>query len=106
MSQALARQRCWTHAQREAVSRCPACRRFYCRECVTEHDGRLLCVQCLLAGTAVNAARPGTRWLVLLAAAVLGVLVSFVVFYTTGYVLQQLPPAWASGADAGGTDSE
>lgn len=100
MSQALARQRCWTHAQREAVSRCPACRRFYCRECVTEHDGRLLCVQCLSAGTAVKAARPGTRWLLWAAAAVLGVLVSFVVFYTTGYVLQQLPPAWASGTDA------
>jgi len=99
LSQTLARQRCWTHAQREAVSRCPACQRFYCRECVTEHDGRLLCVQCLSAGTAVQARRHGTRWLPWTAAAVLGLWVSFVVFYTTGYVLQQLPPAWSRGLD-------
>jgi hypothetical protein len=32
--------------------------------------------------------------------ALLGVLVSFVVFYTAGYVLQQLPPAWTRGAEA------
>jgi len=100
MSQTLARQRCWTHAQREAVSRCPSCKRFYCRECVTEHDGRLLCVQCLAAGTAVAARRLGTRWVLWAAAAVLGLLASFAVFYATGYVLQQLPPAWSSGADA------
>ncbi|MCC6537827.1 MAG: rhomboid family protein [Bryobacterales bacterium] len=100
MSTVLTRQRCWTHAQREAVSRCPSCKKFYCRECVTEHDGRLLCVQCLAAGTVAQGGRAGTRWVVLAAMAVLGVLVSFVVFYTAGYVLQQLPPAWTRGAEA------
>lgn len=99
MSTVLARQRCWTHAQREAVSRCPSCRKFYCRECVTEHDGRLLCVQCLAAGTRGPSAHAGTRWALLAAMAVLGVLVSFVAFYTAGYVLQQLPPAWTRGAE-------
>lgn len=99
MTEALARQRCWAHAQREAVSRCPECRRFYCRECVTEHDGRLLCVGCLSTRTAVKATATGTRWAVWAAAAVLGLAVAFVVFYTTGYVLQQLPPAWSRGVD-------
>lgn len=100
MSQTLARQRCWTHAQREAVSRCPECKRFYCRECVTEHDGRLLCVQCLSAGTAMQARADGTRWVLWTAAALLGLLMAFVMFYTTGYVLRQLPPAWSRGSDA------
>lgn len=99
MTGALARQRCRIHPEREAVSRCPACRRFYCRECVTEHDGRLLCVQCLQAGTAVEAGPAGTRWVLWTAVALLGLLVSFLVFYTTGYTLQQLPAATSRGAD-------
>ena len=40
-------QRCWNHEAREAVCRCPECGRSYCRECVTEHQARLLCAACL-----------------------------------------------------------
>jgi hypothetical protein len=66
---------------------------------VTEHDGRLLCVQCLRARTAVAAAPAGTRWGLWVAAAVVGLAVAFLWFYTTGYVLQQLPPSWARGVE-------
>ena len=41
------RQQCWNHESREAVCRCPGCARSYCRECVTEHEARLLCAACL-----------------------------------------------------------
>lgn len=41
------RQQCWNHESREAVCRCPGCARSYCRECVTEHEARLLCALCL-----------------------------------------------------------
>ncbi|MBI5725996.1 MAG: rhomboid family protein [Planctomycetes bacterium] len=47
MAQGISRQRCFNHASREAAARCPACRRYFCRECVTEHGGRLLCAGCL-----------------------------------------------------------
>ncbi|MGA3240549.1 MAG: hypothetical protein ABSG03_30115 [Bryobacteraceae bacterium] len=40
-------QRCWNHDAREAACRCPGCGRSYCRECVSEHEGRLLCAACL-----------------------------------------------------------
>ena len=40
-------QRCWNHEGREAVCRCPQCGRSYCRECVSEHETRLLCAACL-----------------------------------------------------------
>ncbi len=40
--------RCWNHEGREAVCRCPECGRSFCRECVTEHESRLLCASCLL----------------------------------------------------------
>lgn len=43
----LAHQRCVHHPAREAAARCPACRRHFCRECVTEHEGRYLCATCL-----------------------------------------------------------
>ena len=43
----LSRQRCVRHPEREAAARCPACKRFFCRECVTEHEGRILCAACL-----------------------------------------------------------
>ena len=44
---ALVHQRCLHHGNREAVARCPECKRFYCRECVSEHDNRILCAGCL-----------------------------------------------------------
>lgn len=48
-------QRCVHHPDREAAARCPECRRFFCRECVSEHDGRVLCATCLAAGLRVQA---------------------------------------------------
>ncbi len=44
----LSRQKCRRHAFREAVARCMECNGFFCRECVTEHEDRLLCSDCLL----------------------------------------------------------
>jgi hypothetical protein len=43
----IADQRCFNHARREAVAVCPECKRFFCRECITEHDDRVLCAVCL-----------------------------------------------------------
>jgi hypothetical protein len=43
----LALERCFHHETREAVCRCPECRRFFCRECVVPFDGRLLCATCI-----------------------------------------------------------
>lgn len=43
----LTQQRCFNHALREAVALCPECGNCFCRECVVEHDDRLLCSSCL-----------------------------------------------------------
>ena len=40
-------QRCFNHANREPVAKCPHCNRFYCRECITEHNRKLVCSKCL-----------------------------------------------------------
>jgi hypothetical protein len=44
---ALIHQRCFNHSLREAAARCPECGHFYCRECITEHDDRVICAACL-----------------------------------------------------------
>jgi len=74
------RQQCWNHETREAVCRCPGCARSYCRECVTEHEARLLCAACLRKMRPGAEARPGGRRVprvVLLAA---GLLLSWFLF--------------------------
>ena len=59
MPAGLAQQLCWNHPGRGAVCRCPACQRSFCRECVSEHDARLLCAACIR--DAIAAALPQTR---------------------------------------------
>lgn len=54
----LARERCRNHAHREAAARCPSCHGYFCRECVVDHAGRMLCVVCLHRISAPPAAVP------------------------------------------------
>jgi hypothetical protein len=56
---ALDSQLCWNHESREAVCRCLGCNRSFCRECVTEHQGRLLCASCFAAAIPARARRTG-----------------------------------------------
>src|SRR5689334_12307118 len=39
--------RCLFHPLREAAARCPSCGGTFCRECVTDEDGKLACPPCL-----------------------------------------------------------
>lgn len=87
MSGSALQQHCWNHETREAVCRCPACGRSFCRECVTEHEARLLCARCLEAeAQAPGARRHGSRkaslWM-----AVAGLLLAWIFFYGTGQAL-------------------
>jgi hypothetical protein len=76
-------QRCWNHDTREAVCRCPECGRSFCRECVTEHEARLLCASCLnaLPRERRGAAHPRLRAVAL---GVAGILLAWMVFYGAG----------------------
>jgi hypothetical protein len=78
-------QRCWNHEAREAACRCPACGRSYCRECVSEHEGRLLCAACL--SLAVASRKPETGSLGKLAPAGMiatGVLLAWLIYWAAG----------------------
>jgi hypothetical protein len=94
----LAHQRCFNHGEREAAARCPACGRFFCRECVTEHDERVICAKCLAALT--RAAPLKTRgWArtVAVSRCVLGLILAWFFFYLIGESLLALPTSFHEG---------
>ena len=102
---ALTRQRCWTHPLREAAARCPSCTRFFCRECVTEHAGRLVCADCLRAQLAASADRRAGRrlpWRVITTARralqfTLCVVTAWLFFHLLGQTLLTLPDQFHAG---------
>jgi hypothetical protein len=94
----LVQQRCANHSQREAVARCPDCGRFYCRECITEHEDRVLCAACL----AKKAGRKSrTRSWVTRIGRVGLLLASFlflwIFFYVCGRTLLAIPSSFHEG---------
>jgi hypothetical protein len=98
MNQDLASKRCSNHWQREAVARCPECGRFFCRECVTEHEDRLLCANCLRKQ--VRAEKTTSRKFFYVVRAVqlfLGILVLWIFFYYLGQALLLLPDEFHEG---------
>lgn len=85
---------CQNHPRREASARCIECTRYFCRECIAEHEGRLMiCGSCLqkLARAGVKTARTWPGTLRALAKSVAGFTVAWLIFYTVGRALVQLP---------------
>jgi hypothetical protein len=89
-------QRCSIHLEREAAVRCPGCSRFYCRECVTEHENRMMCAHCVARYSAASAASRfhGMRWL---AASIGGLLIAWLFFYYIGMDLARMPSLFHGG---------
>ena len=95
---ALLHQRCFHHSLREAVARCPQCRQFYCRECITEHDDRVICAACLRKLTVqVESKTSSFAWLAPLVQAALGLAVVFLFFYLIGVALLSIPSQYHEG---------
>ncbi len=91
-------QRCFNHESREAVARCPECGRFFCRECITEHEDRVLCASCLsrlLNSHTVGAFR--FSGLIRALQFLSGGMLLWVFFYYLGQVLLSLPASFHEG---------
>lgn len=83
----LSQQRCFNHSRREAAARCVECGRFFCRECVTEHDRRVICSKCLERKTATPAA--ARTWRMKIWRGV-GVVVSVALLWAMVYLMAQM----------------
>jgi len=98
MNHDLASRRCANHWQREAAARCPACARYYCRECVTEHEDRLLCASCLRKQT--YSEKEHSRPILVLVRAFqlfVGILLLWIFFYYLGQALLLMPDEFHEG---------
>lgn len=95
----LSSQRCFQHSLREAVARCPECRHYYCRECITEHDDRVICAACLRKLAAAPAApkRLSVPWFAPVVQLVLGLCIVWLVFYLCGVTLLSIPSKFHEG---------
>ena len=83
-------QRCLYHSSREAVCRCPSCQNYYCRECVLEHEGKLICTRCLAAATQPKQVTDSTKWGLLSVLASGGLLLCWVLQYYLGWAFSQI----------------
>lgn len=99
----LGAQFCYNHPVREAAGRCPECGRTYCRECIADHDGRILCAACiqkLIAAEQAPARKTGQwfRALLLPVRLAVALVISWLCFYTVGRMLLAIPSEFHSGA--------
>ncbi len=94
----LLHQRCFNHSLREAAARCPACGRFFCRECVTEHEERVVCAACLRKLVKPPfTQRSGFVALARAAQFAVGLFTVWLFFYLLGALLVSLPDSFHQG---------
>ena len=98
MGNGLSKQRCFNHRQREAAAKCLECGRYFCRECITEHEDRFLCSKCLRDMAApIKTKLPLLVGPVRLLQFIGGVAILWFVFYHFGDFLLQLPSSFHEG---------
>jgi hypothetical protein len=91
-------RRCERHSSREAAARCPGCAGFFCRECVVEHRGKLLCAPCINRATAATEKREHRRAsLRRTASSALAAGILWLTFYSLGAALLKFPPEFHDG---------
>ncbi len=100
----LHKSRCINHGSREAVARCPVCRHFFCRECVTEHEGKLVCATCLQSSVSKAEAKRSTGRLQrgvektdMAFRMAWGLFILWIVYYAIGQILLAIPTEFHSG---------
>jgi|SRR5450755_830757 hypothetical protein len=99
MAPSAIQQRCFHHDFREAVARCPICLRFFCRECVTEHEDRVICAECLRKIVAAQVSQKSrTRRVFGLLLPIAGLLIAWIFFYAVGRSLLLIPASVHDGA--------
>jgi hypothetical protein len=94
----LSRQRCFNHQSREAAARCLHCQRYFCRECATEHDERMVCSACLRKLSQADDVQRRVRPFLRLGQFTVALLALWLLFYLIGSALLAIPSEFHEGA--------
>jgi hypothetical protein len=89
---------CLNHPRREAAARCTSCGRPFCRECVTEFEGRMVCSACHLEKSKVTE-KPRRDWVIVTASLqfIIGLAVLWLSAWMLGRVLLSIPSEFHEG---------
>jgi hypothetical protein len=90
----IAQERCFNHASREAVARCPECGRYFCRECISEHEDRVICAFCLKRLGDKPDRRHHLAGIMRIVQVLVGIVLLWSSFYLLGKVLLLIPPSF------------
>ena len=93
------RATCLHHPQREAAARCTACGQPFCRECVTELSGRMVCGSCYKEKTQAKV-KPKRDFFIITSAlqAALGIAALWFTAWLLGQTLLKTPSEFHEGA--------
>ena len=94
----IAQERCFNHASREAVARCPECGRYFCRECISEHEDRVICAFCLKKLGAKPSRRHHLAVIMRIVQFLVGIVLLWTSFYLLGKVLLLIPSSFHDSA--------
>jgi len=96
----IAKATCRVHPERPASFRCRGCGGFFCAECVTEHENRYTCANCLAEqGRKAEETPKGRRWFrpAPLVQFAIAVAVSWLIFYLVAQFLLGIPDQFHDG---------
>lgn len=94
----LRKRKCANHESREAVARCPECRKDFCRECITEHKNKMLCTNCLREITQKKDARKRKMEIVFaMFLFFIGMLISYYFFFGLASIFSEIPDQFHNG---------
>jgi hypothetical protein len=94
----ITQQRCRNHVKREAVACCPGCSRYFCRECITEHEDRVLCAACIRSLVeAIPKKSLRFQGLIRSGQFLLGLLILYILFYYFAEILLAIPTEFHEG---------
>lgn len=94
----MAQVQCLNHPKREAAARCTACGQVFCRECVTNLGGRMVCGACYQVKTTVET-KVRKDWFVLkfVLQVVVGMGLFWGLWWRVGRLLAGMPSSFHEG---------
>lgn len=93
----ISRQKCFNHADREAAALCLYCRNYFCRECVTEHETKVVCADCLSNVQAPADSKNRLKPVLHICLFTLSVFFLWFLFFQFGRFLLKMPDSFHDG---------